>query len=155
MREMRRSDRKLGQEDALRVLKDGEYGILATANLQGQPYGVPLSYIVKDNAIYVHGTNEGSSKYDNILENNKVSFTVVGKTQVLHDTFTTNYESAIAFGEAAAVEDEEEKLMAYREFIQKYSADYPEAGEKYIEAMGNKTLIIKISITNLTGKRRK
>lgn len=120
MREMRRADRVLDQESALKILQEGEYGILATVDAGGQPYGVPLSHAVKDSSIYFHSTNTGGSKYDNILNNKRVSFTVVGNTQVLPDKFGTLYESVIACGEAALVADENERLSAFRELLGKY-----------------------------------
>lgn len=155
MREMRRSDRLLDQEEAINILENGEYGILATVDDKGQPYGVPLSYVVKDNCIYYHSTNAGGSKQDNIINNKKVSFTVVGNTQVLPDKFGTLYESIIAIGEAEVVHDEEEKLIVFREFLKKYCSEYLAEGEKYIENAGPKAMIVKITIANLSGKSRK
>ncbi len=155
MKEMRRTDRLISQEEAYEILKKGEYGILATIGSDGQPYGVPLSYIVKDNCIYYHATNAGGCKYDNILNNSKVSFTVVGHTRVLPDKFGTLYESAIVFGEAAIVDNDEEKLSVFREFLQKYCAEYLAEGEKYIENAGPKAMIVRIGIESITGKSRK
>lgn len=48
---MRRSDRLMSQEGTLRVLKEGEYGILSTVDAEMHPYGVPLSYVYVDNCI--------------------------------------------------------------------------------------------------------
>lgn len=155
MREMRRTDRLLSREEALEILEKGEYGILSTVDSNGQPYGVPLSYIVMDNGIYFHATNAGGSKHDNILKNSKVSFTVVGNTQVLPDKFGTLFESAIAFGEAAVVENAEEKITVFREFLRKYCAEYLAEGEKYIENAGPKAMIVRITINSVTGKGRK
>lgn len=154
MMEMRRTDRLMNEEDTLKVLKEGEYGILATAGEDLQPYGVPISYVCMSNCIYLHATSAGGLKYDNIKHNSKVSFTVVGKTQVLPDKFGTLYESAIAFGTAELVSDEEEALAAFREFLNKYCSEFIEEGEKYIKAAGPKAMIIKVKISELTGKHR-
>ena len=154
MKEMRRTDRLMGQEDTLRVLKDGQYGILATVDGQMQPYGVPLSYVYVDGSIYFHCTNAGGHKYQNIQNNSKVSFTVVGNTKVLPEKFGTLYESAIAFGETELVVDEEERLAIFREFLYKYSADFLTEGEEYMRTAGPKALIVKISIKDLSGKHR-
>lgn len=154
MTDMRRSDRIMSEEDTLRVLKEGEYGILATVDEELHPYGVPLSYVYVDNCIYFHSTSAGGSKYNNIEYNNRVCFTVVGKTKILPDKFGTLYESAIAFGEAELVSDEEERLMAFQEFLMKYCAGFISEGEKYIKAAGPKSMIIKITINALTGKHR-
>lgn len=78
----------------------------------------------------------------------------MGKTKVLPDKFGTLYESIIAFGEAELVSNEEERLMAFREFLNKYCAEFIKEGEKYINVAGPKAMIIKIKIENLTGKHR-
>lgn len=155
MKEMRRLDRRLSDEETLEILNKGEYGILATVDSDGQPYGVPLSYILKDNCIYYHSTNVSGSKHDNILNNKKISFTVVGNTQVLPDKFGTLYESVIVLGEANLVNDEDEKLSAFREFLKKYCDGFFAEGEKYIENAGPKAIMVKITINSLTGKSRK
>jgi len=154
MTDMRRADRLMSEEDTLRVLKEGEYGILATVDEEIHPYGVPLSYVYADGCVYFHSTSAGGSKYNNIKYNNSVCFTVVGKTKVLPDKFGTLYESAMAFGEAELVSDEEERLMAFREFLKKYCAEFICEGEKHIKAAGPKAMVIKITIKNLTGKHR-
>jgi len=155
MREMRRKDRLISQEEAMEILKKGEYGILATVDEGGQPYGVPVSYVVLDGAVYFHATNAGGLKFDNITKNKKVSFTVVGNTQVLPDQFATLYESAIVFGEASVVEDETERVAAFREFLPKYSPKFLEEGEAYILSAGPLALIVKIPINEISGKSKR
>ena len=154
MMEMRRTDRLMSEDETLKVLNDGEYGILSTVGEDLQPYGVPISYIYINDSIYFHSTNAGGSKFNNIDFNNKVSFTVVGKTKVLPDKFGTLYESAIAYGTTELVSDEEERLMAFREFLNKYCAEFIDEGEKYIKAAGPKAMIMKIKIDKITGKHR-
>jgi len=46
-------------------------------------------------------------KLDNIEYNTKVSFCVVGKTKVLPDQFATDYESAVVFGVASEIKEDE------------------------------------------------
>jgi nitroimidazol reductase NimA-like FMN-containing flavoprotein (pyridoxamine 5'-phosphate oxidase superfamily) len=154
MPQMRRTDRLMNDEDAFDLLKKGEYGILATVDGEGQPYGTPVNYIVADGHIYFHGTVSGGSKYDNIAGNGKVCFTVVGSTDVMPEKFGTLFESVIVFGEAGLVSDEKERLLAFKEFLKKYSPGFLAEGEKYIETMGPKAMVVKIEIKSLTGKRR-
>jgi uncharacterized protein len=151
---MRRIDRLMNEEETLSILKRGEYGILATVDQNGQPYGVPLNYVFLDNCIYYHGTQEGGSKHNNILNNDKVSFTIVGTTKVLPDKFSTLYESVIVFGEANLVNDKKEKSKAFKEFIKKYSPQFITEGEKYLGSAGTKTIIVRITIKSLTGKHK-
>jgi len=152
MRTMRRMDRKMEDGAAFELLKKGEYGILSTCGKENQPYGVPVNYVVIDNSIYIHCALVGS-KIDNINANNKVSFTVVGKTKVLQDKFSTEYESVIVMGVASII-PEEERTEPLLEFINKYSPEYLKEGREYIERAKNKTNIIKIVIESITGKHR-
>ncbi len=150
---VRRKDRELDLEATTRLLTQGEYGFLATAGPDGQAYGVPLNYVFKDDRLYFHCALEGH-KLDNIKANNKVSFCVVGKTRVLPDKFSTEYESAIAFGTATEVQGKE-RHDALLSILEKYSPDFMEEGKKAIAKYDDKTRIIKITINHLTGKARK
>ncbi|TCO69245.1 pyridoxamine 5'-phosphate oxidase family protein [Marinisporobacter balticus] len=105
-REMRRKDRLLDNDEIHKILEDNTYGILGTVSEDGYPYGVPISYVFYNKAIYMHGATKGH-KWDNISFNNKVTFTVVGKTELLPDQFSTSFESVIAFGRAVEVSNEE------------------------------------------------
>lgn len=152
-KEMRRKDRVLEITEALEILKICEYGVLSTIDKNGYPYGVPLSYVYIDNSIYFHSATEGN-KLDNILNNNKVSFCVVGKTSILPDKFSTKYESVIVFGKATeAIADEKNKALL--EILNKYSPDFIEKGKTYIQNASSKTKVIKITIEHISGKARK
>ncbi|HQI17206.1 MAG TPA: pyridoxamine 5'-phosphate oxidase family protein, partial [Bacillota bacterium] len=107
-REMRRQDRKTDNEKAAAILAAGEYGILSTVGDNGYAYGVPLSYAYSNGKIYFHCALEGH-KLDNIRYNNKVSFCVVGATEVLPESFSTKYESVIVFGKASEADDDEKQ----------------------------------------------
>ena len=152
-RNVRRKDREISIDMANQLLAEGEYGVLSTAGLDGQAYGVPLNYIYKDHCLYFHCALEGH-KLDNIKANDKVSFCVVGKTRVLPDKFSTEYESAIVFGTASEVQGEE-RHDALLSILEKYSPDFMEEGKKAIAKYDDKTRIIKITINHLTGKARK
>ncbi|HTP09006.1 MAG TPA: pyridoxamine 5'-phosphate oxidase family protein [Anaerolineae bacterium] len=152
-RKMRRADRAIPDNEAQEILRAGKYGILSTVSADGQPYGVPVSYAYTAGIIYFHCAPEGH-KLDNLRSNNNVSFCVVGRTQVLPDKFATNYESAIVFGKAYEVIDDE-KYAGLVELLKKYSPDFMEKGERYINGDGPKARVYKIVIESLTGKARR
>lgn len=151
-KEMRRSGNQLPQEETIKVLNDGEYGTLSTIGPNGYPYGVPLNYAYHNGSIYFHCATEGH-KLENLINNSKVSFAVVIDTDVLPDKFDIKSKSVIVFGEAQEVfgAEKEEGLMA---LLYKYSSEFIEKGEKYIESAKDKTKVIKIEIEHLTGKER-
>ena len=152
MKIMRRIERQMNDNEVLELLNKGEYGILSTCGEDNQPYGIPLSYVLIDKNIYIHCAGVGT-KLDNISVNDKVCFTVVGKTKVLQDQFSTEYESAIAFGRAIKLV-EEEKYEPLMEFIRKYSPEFLEEGQLYIDRAKKNTTLIKIQVYSFSGKHR-
>ena len=152
MKNMRLFKRQMNDDQAVELLKTGEYGILSTIDAENQPFGTPLSYIFMDGSIYFHGATVGT-KLDNIKNNSKVCFTVVGKTEILPSEFTTNYASVMAFGRATIINGEE-KMEALKETLKKYSKDYFEEGMKYIGQASDKVQVVKIKLEEFTGKQR-
>ncbi len=150
---MRRKDRLILNTEAFSILKKGEYGILSTVSPNNEPYGVPLNYCLIDDCIFFHCALEGS-KINNITNNPKVSFCVVGNTEVLPDKFSTRFESCIVQGYAyESFADEKQK--AIEGLIHKYSENFTSEGLKYIEKLRDKTRVFKITIDSITGKARK
>ena len=153
MNSMRRKDREISQQETVELLEKAEYGVLSTVDKNGQPYGVPLSYVYKDNAIYFHCAVDGQ-KLDNITNNAKISFCVTGSTKVLPETFGTLYESAVVFGIAREVhESERHKALVW--LLEKFCSDFVEGGLQYIELKNKITKVIKIEISRVTGKARR
>ena len=151
---IRRKDRIMDKEQTIRLIETGEYGILSTVSSDGHPYGVPLSYAVHENVIYIHCAPEGE-KIENINYENRATFTIVGKIQVIEDEFATRYESAILKGEIYFVEDEKEKIKALMLLGRKYCLPAIEKAPAYIQKSLFKTCIFKFVIKNITGKKRR
>ena len=153
MKELRRQDRAITEEEALALLIKAEYGVLSTVTETGKPYGVPLNFCVMDRCIYFHCAVEGQ-KIDNIKHNKSVSFCAVGNTEILPDKFGTKYESVIVSGEVEEVFDMN-KQLALEGLLHKYSLEFINQGIKYIEGLKEKTRVFKITINKLSGKARK
>ena len=153
MRLMRRSDRAITPEEALTLLTTADYGVLSTVGDDGIPYGVPLSFALFENALYIHSAMEGR-KLDNLTAQPLVSFCVVGATEVLPARFTTAFESVILSAKASEVFGDE-KQHALEALIDKYSASYKQEGLAYIEKAQSKTRVIKLSIESISGKARR
>ena len=153
MKPMRRKDREITVQEARELLDSCEYGVLSTVGTDGQPYGIPLSYVLRNNSIYFHCAFTGQ-KLDNIAANARVSFCVVGKTKLLPAKFATEYESAVAFGIASEV-TETERLNALLWLLEKYSPDFITEGKQYIEQKDNATRTFKIEIQHISGKARR
>jgi len=153
MKEVRRSDREITPQETINILDSAEYGILSTVGNDGQPYGVPMSYVHKGESIYFHCAISGHN-LENIEQNSKVSFCVVGKTKVLPDKFGTEYESAVVFGRALEVNGAE-RHDALLWLLEKYCSDFIEEGKQYIEQKDKITKVFKIEIDRISGKARR
>ena len=112
-----------------------------------------MSYSYTGNVIYFHCAIEGH-KVENLRKNNRVSFCVVGKTEVLPEKFSTRYESAIVFGKAFELTDDE-KHKGLLEIVKKYSPGFIKEGLQYIENAVHKARVYKIVIESISGKSRK
>jgi len=152
MKELRRKDRAITQEESFALLSKAEYGILSTVSENGKPYGVPLNFCIIDHCIYFHCAVEGE-KIENIKHNKSVSFCTVGKTKILPDEFGSEYESVIVSGEVEEVFDAN-KQMALEGLLYKYSPDYFDQGLKYIVSLKELTRVFKITINRFSGKAR-
>ena len=150
---MRRKDRELSVEATLALLESGEYGVISSVGVGGQPYGVPVSYVVYDGSINFHSAQEGH-KLNNFDYSERVSFCVIGKTEVLPDKFSTRYESVIVFGRISE-RSGADKTKSLQALIAKYSPKHIETGDAYIEAAQAKTRVFSISMDQVTGKARK
>lgn len=150
LKKMRRQEKQLSKEDIEVILKETEYGTLATVGENEYPYTTPMNYAYHQENIYLHGALKGH-KIDNIKYNNKVSFSIVGKTNLLPGKFTSEYESVVLFG-TAELAIGEDKIVGLKALVQKYSSNYVKEGMEYISRASIKTAVIKISIDHITGK---
>ena len=153
MKSIRRTDREISVEEAKAILEQAEYGILSTVGSDGQPYGVPLSYVYKNDCIYFHCALSGH-KLEAIEFNGKVSFCAVGNTKVLPEKFATEYGSAVVFGVASEVK-EFERYDALLALLEKYAPDFIQEGKLYIEQKEKSTRVFKIEIKHISGKARR
>ena len=119
----------------------------------GVPHGVPLNFAFAGDSIYFHCAPEGR-KIEILSANTRVSFCVVGRTQVLPAKFSTEYESAIATGSVEEL-SAEEKRQALVLLVRKYSPDCIKEGLEYIDKRIDKTKVFRIRLESITGKAHK
>lgn len=149
---MRRNNRMLDEKSALRILQDGEYGILSTCGEDGYPYGVPVNYVFSEGRIFFHCAANAGHKLANLRFCDKVCFTVVGSHSVDEAGFTDRYESVICFGTARLLADDTQKRSALLALVEKYSPNHREQGLKLIESALSRTDICEIAITAMSSK---
>ncbi len=154
---MRRKDRALSHEESQVLLERGKYGVLALAEAgpEAWPYGLPLSYVLMDGAVYFHSALEGR-KVRVLAENPRVCFTVVGDAEAFYErNFTTSYESVMLFGHAVLVEDAEEKYRALFRLAEKYLPEHRDKAEGDIRQSLARTAVYRIFPEAVTGKAKR
>ena len=166
--QIRRQDRLLEKEKAISLLKNGEYGVLSMQDEENGAYGVPINYVWnKKNSIYIHCAPEGR-KLHCIKRCNTVSFCIIGKTHIISNQFTTEYESIILKCRAYIGLNEEERINALLErrkgtklnaqepilhlLIEKYSPNDKVIGNQYAQKSFHRTEIIRLDIEEASGK---
>ena len=94
-------------------------------------------------ALYFHSACEGH-KTDALNKDNRVSFCVVERDTIVPWLFATDYRSAILFGRAQVVQEDEERRYALERLNQKYAPDLPEEGQREIAEAFSRVCIIKL-----------
>lgn len=150
-RKMRRSKQELPIEQTEQILVKGITGVLGVVGDEGYPYTVPLNYVYQDKSIYFHCAKAGH-KLDAIKNNGKVSFCVIAKEEIVPEEFTAYFKSAIVFGKAQEVTEDDEKLRIMRLLNNKYAPGLNQAGEKAIEKEWNILCVVKINVEHMSGK---
>ena len=151
--EMRRKDREMTTEETLQLLARAEHGVLTVVGRNGYPHPVPMSYAWKAGAIWLHCAKAGS-KLDDIRADAKVSFCVVGDTAVLPEKFSTNYGSAIVYGDISEVSGEAAEAGLFA-LVEKYSPGFLTEGKAYISRASANTCVLRIDVRHMTGKARR
>ncbi len=150
-REMRRKEQLLSQEETIAILEKGSSGVLGVSGDDAYPYTVPISYVYRDKKLFFHGAPSGH-KIDSIHRNNKVSLCVIDQDEVIQKSFTTHFRSAIVFGRARILTDDQERRRAMEYLVEKYSPDYIKEGQLAIERGWEKVCLVEITIEHMTGK---
>ena len=132
-RKMREIGLPLSEEETIEMLKTQKHATLALHGDNGYPYAVPISFVYVDHTIIFHSAITGH-KLDAIKKDSKASLCVIEQDEILPSEFNTLYRSAIVFGKVRILESNEEKRRALKPILEKYSADFMEKGEKYIES---------------------
>jgi nitroimidazol reductase NimA-like FMN-containing flavoprotein (pyridoxamine 5'-phosphate oxidase superfamily) len=148
---MRRKRQLLSAEETVAILDAATAGVLAVADKDDYPYAVPLSFAYEGGSIFFHSANAGY-KLDAIDHSDKASFCVIADDDVVQETFTTHFRSAIVFGRISVVTDDERKRHALWLLAEKYSPDCLDAADAEIDGSWDRTCVLELKIEEMTGK---
>lgn len=151
-KEMRRKKQILSLEECIEILNRRTSGVLAVSGDNDYPYSVPLSYAYYNNKIIFHSAKSGH-KLEAIARNEKVSFCVIDKDQIVPDEYTSYFRSIIVFGKARIIEDGDEKISALEILAKKYAPGHEESRRmQTINRELNTVCIIELSVEHMSGK---
>jgi nitroimidazol reductase NimA-like FMN-containing flavoprotein (pyridoxamine 5'-phosphate oxidase superfamily) len=148
---MRRKDKEITDPEAIvSIIRRSTVCRLGMSD-DGQPYVIPMSFGYQDGAVYFHCAPEGR-KIEILRKNPRVciEFDVdcLLKTGDSACKWGFHFNSAIAFGVAAIIEDSTEKQAALDIIMRQYSGDV----FMYSESALDKIVVIRVNVTELTGK---
>lgn len=149
---MRRSERKITDRNEIdAIIRSSLVCRLAFAG-GGRPYIVPLCFGLLGDTLYFHSASEGK-KIDLLRDNPEVCFEFDnGCELVLAESscqIGMNYQSVIGIGRASIVTDPEERKIALDTIVRQYVTDVTDFSEESLK----RTLVFKVEITEMTGKR--
>ncbi|MBO4790150.1 MAG: pyridoxamine 5'-phosphate oxidase family protein [Oxalobacter sp.] len=150
---LRRKDRIMIDADALRLLREAEFGVLSMVSDNGA-YGIPITYAWDGSStLYFHGAHVGR-KIDCLQKNPHVSFCIVGKTRVLRKEASVAYESLILEGTVKLNLSNEEKRHGLGLIVNRFSdGNQPGVGHMD-ERMLDRVNVWKMDVLTISGKRR-
>jgi nitroimidazol reductase NimA-like FMN-containing flavoprotein (pyridoxamine 5'-phosphate oxidase superfamily) len=151
---MRKKNRETSKEEALLILDHSSWGVLSAVDSNNEPYCVSLSLARDGEWLYFHCATEGQ-KIDILRAKPKVCIAFVDNVEFPEDQFTAFYESAVVFGTAEEVNNNEEKLHGLRIISERFTPKYMKAFDETANRMLDQTGVWKIHIDEITGKRRK
>lgn len=156
---MRKASREMDSQWALEVMRKAPYITVSFTRPDGTAYGVPLSLAgSSDDVWYFHCAAEGD-KLDAIASHPDVCLSAVTRCQPTvgpkDGSFTLQYRSAIAFGKAELVTEDEEKIKALRLICSRFLPDHMDAFDDAIRRSLHRTAVVRITLNALpTGKRK-
>ncbi len=151
---MRRRDRELSEAEALDLLREAEWGVLATVDAQGWPYAVPVNHALVDGVLIIHCATAGH-KLENLAFNPRVSYCAVTQAETLPLELATRYASVVVFGLADLVSEDAEKRRLLRALGLRFAAAHPAVVDQEIDRDLFRTAVLRIRIERATGKARR
>jgi uncharacterized protein len=150
---MRRSEREISELGQIEeIINKADVCRVAFAD-QNVPYIVTMNFGYKSNRLYFHCAREGR-KLEMMRRNNYVCF----EMDIDHQLYTgqkacdtgMNYRSVVGYGKISIISDEEERITGMNSILDHYN---PQKDYDYDESVFERTVMLKLEITELTGKK--
>ena len=153
-REMLRKNQALSPEECIELLKNETRGVLSVPGEDGYPYGTPMNHFYNedDGCIYFHCGYYKSHRTDALHENSKVSFCVYTAGEREDGDWAYTVKSVVVFGTVDIIDDTAAIADISARLSRKFTQD-EEYIQKEIEESACHTLLLRLSVDHMTGKR--
>lgn len=155
-RPVRRKDYLLTEEEAWYVIQNTPNAVMGTTDASGIPYAVPVTPLLLNGKLYIHGTKDPQSrKYENLRQNPHVSLVWIGTDPVKEDEFTVKYVSAMVAGTARLVEDRAEMQKIFEAYTQRFAPS--QSKDKQLETIRgsiNDVALWEVTVQKISGKAK-
>ena len=150
---MRRSDKALPRARGFRHAAALHERRAGPVRKDGYPYAVPVSHVCdpKSKKLYFHCFREGY-KLDLIRQNDRVSFCVVERDDVVPEEFATHFRSTVLFSAAPHRDQRRPAPPRPASAQRQVLAPVSRAGEKEIELSWERVCVVEITPEHITGK---
>jgi nitroimidazol reductase NimA-like FMN-containing flavoprotein (pyridoxamine 5'-phosphate oxidase superfamily) len=131
----------MDESEAWAVLNEGRLGHLGCID-QGEPYVVPINYLVADGRIYSHSLP--GRKIDALRKHPRAGLQV---EQILNKC---HWQSAIAFGDFAEINDDQQRVSILRQLLDRFPELTPV--ESHLAREGQwEAIVFSLRIDRVTG----
>jgi uncharacterized protein len=149
---MRRNDKEITDiKEIEEIIEKAQYCHLALVD-GDEPYVISMNFGYRDKTLYLHAANEGR-KLEIIKKNNKVCFELDTDVETIKNEkscgWSMKYRSVIGTGNAYILEGDNVKTEGLKIFTSHYSHGEVNLTKDTLD----KTAVIKVKITSLTGKK--
>lgn len=134
---------RLSEKEATDILARKHFAHLGCVLDDGAPYVVPINYLLKDGAAYIHSL-EGK-KLEALRNNNSACIQV----EDIKSPF--KWRSVIAFGEFEEITDPEERSEALDGLLAQFSTLTPVEGVNSADISAEELVVFRINIEEVTG----
>ena len=134
---------RLNENEAKEILAQKHFAHLGCVLDDSSPYVVPINYLLKDGAVYIHSL-EGR-KLEALRMNNNACIQV--------EDIKTPYKwrSVIAFGRFEEISDPEERSEALDDLLAQFSTLTPVEGVNSADVSAEELVVFRINIRKVTG----
>lgn len=154
-REMQRKNKQLSEGECISILKTEKRGVLSVVGDNGYPYGMPMNHFYNedDGCIYFHCGKQGH-RTDSLKQDNKASFCVCDSGIINEGEWALEINSVIAFGKIDIIDNTDIIADISYKLSRKFTDD-EEYIKNEIDCFAHETLILKMSVEHLCGKKVK